>query len=161
MSRKIIGVLAATPETIYATRILDAIGVRCQAYGYDVAVISTLCDISLSQKKYLDGEKNIYNLTNFDRLDGIIVESLSLMDSTTRALIPEIPQMLREKCRKPVVCLGPLLPEYPSFITRNQHILKDITSHVIDVHGCRRLYCLTGPEGEPMPRIAWRASRLR
>ena len=148
MSRKIIGVLAATPETIYATRILDAIGARCQAYGYDVAVISTLCDISLFQKKYLDGEKNIYNLTNFDRLDGVIVDSLSLMDSTTRTLIPEIPQMLREKCRKPVVSLGPLLPEYPSFITHNQHILKDITSHVIDVHGCRKLYCLTGPQGD-------------
>ena len=148
MSRKIIGVLAATPETIYATRILDAIGTRCQAYDYDVAVIATLCDISLSQEKYLAGEENIYNLVNFDRLDGVIVDSLSLMDSVTRTIIPQIPQMLKEKCNKPVVCLGPLLPEYPCFITRNQHILKDITSHVIDAHGCRNLYCLTGPEGD-------------
>lgn len=156
MSRKIIGVLAATPETIYATRILDAICSRCKAYGYDVAVIATLCDISLSHEKYLDGEKNIYNLVNFDRLDGVIVDSLSLMDSHTRALIPQIPQMLKEKCDKPVVCLGPLLPDYPSFITRNQHILKDITSHVIDVHGCKKLYCLTGPEGDAdaMDRLA-------
>lgn len=149
MARKIIGLITAMPETIYATRIIDGICARCHTYNYDVAVIGTLSDISLAQEKYLAGEVNIYNLINFDRLDGVIVDTLSIMDSRTRALIPQIPRMLKEQCTKPVVCLGPLLEEYPTFITRNRHILQEITEHIIDHHHCSSLYFLTGPQGDP------------
>ena len=149
MARKIIGFITATPETVYSTRIIKGICERCAAYDYDVAVIATLSDISLSQKNYLAGEVNIYNLINFDLLDGVIVDTLSLMDSTSRDLIPEIPRLLEEKCRKPIVCLGPLLQKYPSFITCNRHLLQELTEHIIDVHHCRNIYCLTGPKGDP------------
>ena len=148
MARKIIGFMTATPETIYSSRLARGVFARCADYDYDVAVIATLADISLSQKNYLAGEINIYNLINFDILDGVIVDTLSLMDSASRQLIPEIPRLLKEKCRKPIVCLGPLLPEYPTFITRNHHLLKELTEHVIDTHQCRDLYCLTGPKGD-------------
>ena len=149
MSRKIIGFITATPETIYATRIIKGICERCQVYDYDVAVVSMLADCSLSQQNYLTGERNLYNLINFDILDGVIVDTLSLMDSTSRQIIPEIPRLLKEKCQKPVVCLGPLMPEYPTFTTSNRLLLKEITEHVIDAHHCRKLYCLTGPQGDP------------
>lgn len=126
---------------------IEGICQRCHAYDYDVAIISALSSVALAQENYLAGELNIYNLINFDRLDGILLDSPSLMDSRTLKLIPQVMDLLTEKCRKPVVSLGSYLEEYPSFVPSNRRILQELTDHVIDVHQCRDLYFLAGYEG--------------
>ena len=59
MSRKVIGVITAGPENVYARRLIDGVCLRCQHYDYDVAVFSSPIPIGSAQEKYLDGEMNI------------------------------------------------------------------------------------------------------
>ncbi len=147
MARKVIGLITAEPESIYAARIIENVCQRSLAYDYDIAIIAALTNVGLAQENYLAGELNIYNLINFDRLDGILLDSPSLMDSRTLRLIPQVMDLLTEKCNKPVVSLGSHLQEFPSFVPTNRRILQELTEHVIDVHQCRNLYFLAGYEG--------------
>lgn len=149
MSRKVIGLLTAAPESVFATRLIDGLCARCSSYGYDVAVFSSLAPVSFAQEKYLAGEMNIYNLVNFDQLDGVVIDGPSLMDSRTFALPPQITSLLREKCRKPVAAIGYPLEDYPCFTANDRPVFQQITEHVIDQHHCRKLYFLAGQQDNP------------
>ena len=146
MSRKVIGVITAGPENVYARRLIDGVCLRCQHYDYDVAVFSSPIPIGSAQEKYLDGEMNIYSLVNPDQLDGIIIDGPSLMNSLTHSLIDQVQQLLKKCAGKPVVSAGSVVEDYPSFVPSDRHMMQDITQHVIDVHNCRDLYFLGGPE---------------
>jgi len=146
MARKVIGLVTAGPEDVYSKRLIAGVCTRCRLYDYDLAVFGSLVPIGMAQEKYLSGELNIYNLINDDRLDGIIIDGPSLMVSLTHEPIEAIRQLLTERCSKPVVVAGSALDGYPSFVSSDRHVLQDITQHVIDVHHCRELYFLGGPE---------------
>lgn len=144
MSRKVIGLVTAGPENVYSSRLVEGVCMRCRDYDYSVAVFGSLVPLGMAQEKFVAGEKNIYNLINDAHLDGFIFDGPSLMVSTTMELIPEIAQLLKERCHKPVVFAGSLMEGYPSFVPRDRHVIEKITQHVIDVHHCRDLYFLGG-----------------
>lgn len=144
MSRKVIGLVTAGPENVYSSRLVEGVCMRCRDYDYSVAVFGSLVPLGMAQEKFVAGEKNIYNLINDAHLDGFIFDGPSLMVSTTMKLIPEIEQLLKERCHKPVVFAGSLMEGYPSFVPRDRHVIEKITQHVIDVHHCRDLYFLGG-----------------
>lgn len=146
MARKVIGLLSAGPENAYAARLVSGISMRCRDYGYDVAVIATLSALGTAQEKYMEGETNIYHLANFNKLDGLVVDVFSLTDSRTLAVIPQITQMVKA-CPKPVVAVGGVMEDYPAFIPTNRRVFQEVVEHVIEKHGCRRIYFLGGPEG--------------
>src|SRR5690554_1916213 len=75
--RKLIGVLISEVEELYQQKLLRGIITQCYSLNYDVAIFSTFIkDTGLPE--YKRGEKNIYNLVNYDRFDGIIVAPLTL-----------------------------------------------------------------------------------
>lgn len=145
MARKVIGLLSAGPENAYAARLIDGVSMRCRDYDYDVAVVATLSALGIAQEKYMKGEMNIYNLVNFDRLDGLVVDVFSLTDSRTLAVIPEIERIV-QACSKPVVAVGGIMGDFPAFIPTNRRVFQEIVEHVIEKHGCRKLYFLGGQE---------------
>ena len=68
------------------------------------------------------------------------------MNSLTHNLIDQVQQLLKKCAGKPVVVAGSVVEDYPSFVSSDRHMMQDITQHVIDVHNCRGLYFLGGPE---------------
>ncbi len=161
MARKVIGLLSAGPENTYAARLVEGVSMRCRAYGYDVAVFAAMPALGTAQEKYMAGEMNIYSLMNPDKLDGLVVDVFSLTDSGTLQVIPSITKLVNG-FGKPVVAVGGVMGDYPAFIPTNRRVFRELVEHVIEKHGCRRLYYLGGQEGnaETIDRLAGFADAL-
>lgn len=97
--RKLIGVLMANPEAVYQQRVIDGIFAQCRLYDYDVAVFSPLVQVCHYFKPYLRGELNIFELVNFDLLDGIIVPSITLSEDKNYAILDGVMQKIKGKNR--------------------------------------------------------------
>jgi len=143
--RKIIGVLLCEPESVYQQRVLRGIFLQCREYGYDAAVFASLTKPGLRFKDYQEGEENIFELPNFDYLDGVIVPAITFSDD--RKLWDRILNIISEKCTKPVVSLDLPFGDYPVVNTDDRSSFSEITAHIIDVHGCSKIYFLTGKMG--------------
>lgn len=148
--RKLIGLIMANPEAVYQQRILDGVFAACHKYGYNVAVFTPLVQVCHFYKEYLDGELNIFELMNFDNLDGIIVAAISLSENQITWVCEYIGKKLKRECRKPVVSLDLPLEDYPVIYTDDRRAFTKIAAHVMDAHECRRVYFLTGMKGYPV-----------
>ncbi len=148
MGRKLIGVICANPEAIYEQRILDGIFSQCDKYGYNVAVFSPLTQVCHFHTEFLKGELNIFELINFDQLDGIIVATISLVEDQVTFVRDYICEKLENECTKPVVSLDLPLGNYPVICTDDRTAFSNITAHILDVHKCSsdKIYMLTGME---------------
>lgn len=94
--RKKIGLITICPENEYQQRIMTSVFSMCEKYNYDVVVISPLVQVANFFKDYLQGELNIYNIINFDILDGIIITPIPM----TEDRIESVTDMLLEKIKK-------------------------------------------------------------
>lgn len=150
MSRKRIGFVTAFPETPYVQRLLKGIIAQCRKYDYDLAVFCSLASVNSSQKNHLSGELNIYNLINFEKLDGVIVDSISLTDSNTSEIVPGVRSIFHQKCCCPVIAVGDAFEDYPVLYTNDGPVFEEATGHLTDVHGCRDFLFLSGPKGHPV-----------
>ena len=84
--RKIVGLFTAVPESVHVQRVFEGIFTQCQKYGYDVAVFSPMAHLSGGYTVYTVGEVNIWELANFDLLDGIIVDTISLVENNDETI---------------------------------------------------------------------------
>lgn len=148
--RKVIGCIVNRPESEYQSRLLDGLISQCEAYDYDIVVISPLVDVNHYYKDYLEGDQNILHLMNFDYVDAVVVASMPLracdggMESAEK-----VRKLLQKKCRKPVVVLDTPMDNYEVVETDDTIAMEEITDHVLDDHGCDpdKIYFLTGREG--------------
>ncbi|WP_432650303.1 LacI family DNA-binding transcriptional regulator [Huintestinicola sp.] len=143
--RKVIGVLLSEPESIYQQRLLKGIFMQCREYGYDAAVFASLSKPGMFYKDYQEGETNIFELINFDLVDGVIVPPITL--SGDPEVQEHVLRKLQKECRKPVVSLDLPYGDYPVVYTDDRSAFASITAHIIDVHECRNIYFLTGTMG--------------
>lgn len=147
MRRKLIGFIVANPEAVYQQRAMNGLFEQCSRYGYDCAVFATLVQSCHFYREYLNGEVNIFELMNFDRLDGVVVATLTLTEDNTTWVRDVVGKLLKEKCNKPVVSLDMPLEDFPVVYTDDRSAFSVITAHILDVHGCRNIYFLTGLPG--------------
>lgn len=147
-NRKRIGVMITNPEATYQQRIIDGIMIQCARYGYDAVVFSSLVDIWHPQEEYLRSELNIWELANFDRLDGVLITSITMTKGTDRSELEGLCDMIRRKCTKPVIAIDLEAGGYETVYTDDKPAFREITSHILDVHGCDpdRIYFLSGQE---------------
>ena len=138
--RKLIGVIISEVEGIYQNKLLKGIISECYSMDYDVAVFSTLIKDS-GLPEYKNGEKNIFQLINFDVFDGMIVAGITL---AIENLSQEIEQLLLRKCRCPILYIDKSSKYFPSVYTNDRTPMEQVTDHLIDVHGYRRILCLAG-----------------
>lgn len=47
----------------------------------------------------------------------------------------------------PIVCIGPQLPNIPTIITDNSNGMRQLIAHLVEVHGCKNIAFVRGPEG--------------
>ncbi len=119
-------------------------GIQAQAFrlGYDVIVYSGVFNsqTEMVQDEYTKGLENIYALICKSRLDGIL---FPIDNFRNRALIQHIQQLLTQ-IHVPCLVLGEECPPFQSIYPRQQESIRRLTKHLIEAHGCRRLYCITG-----------------
>lgn len=147
--RKVIGVLTANPEGIYQQRIMDGLFAQCHLYDYDVAVFSPLVQVCHYFTPYLKGELNIYELINFDLIDGLIIPPILLSENAEYKKLDKIMEFIGQKTTKPIVLLDYPYKDYPVVTTDDRSSFSEITSHILDVHKCdpEKVYFLTGMKG--------------
>jgi diguanylate cyclase (GGDEF)-like protein len=138
--RKLIGVIISEVEELYQHKLLKGIISECYSLDYDVAIFSTLIkDTGLPEYKI--GEKNIFNLMNFDRFDGIIVAGTTL---AIEHLPEQMERLLLHKCKCPVLYVDQESEHFPSIFTDDRKASEQITNHLIDYHGYKDIFCLAG-----------------
>ncbi|MDO5559930.1 MAG: substrate-binding domain-containing protein [Oscillospiraceae bacterium] len=138
--RPIIGVIFFNLLQDSYTSLISGISSQAEHLGCDVIYY---CLFHTDDKQACEaGADNFYNQIEFDCLDAVI-----FVDSFfwARSLRSQVTQLLHDKCRKPVLCLDS--SENSGFYNigmRNKEAFETITDHLINVHGCRKIYCLTG-----------------
>ena len=90
-----------------------------------------------------NAEYNILNVINFLMLDGIIYLPHTFASAACRKLVY---QFLREKAAVPVVCADAEKTSFISLWYDERQEAGEIVRHLINEHGCRKIYYLTGPE---------------
>lgn len=137
--RPLIAIVAARASEYEQQIMLEAIMSQANKYGMYSAVISNIYNF----REYfasVEVENKIYELIRSDRIDGIIFMSESVSDS-------ELRERLIEEMRNfnvPIVVAG---DEIPGFICVDNDMRSDfrnITRHLVDVHGITDIDVLTG-----------------
>jgi diguanylate cyclase (GGDEF)-like protein len=139
--RKTIGVIISEVEGLYQQKLLKGIISECYSLNYDVVIFSTLIK-NTGLPEYKIGERNIFNLINFERMDGIIVAADTL---AMEYLAEDIEMLLLDKCKCPVLYVDKSSSHYPSVFTNDRNSFELITDHLIEVHSYQNIYCLAGP----------------
>jgi len=150
MSRKMIGVCVAGVNNDTTTRILNKIRTLCNRKNINVLVFTGLMrkeDITGSGAEVqtiIRGESEIYNLVNYDLLDGMIIFPDTLPDFN-------IADSIIEKCKKnsvPFVCINNYSYGFEYEISmQNEDSLCLAVEHLITVHGLTKINFIGGIPG--------------
>ena len=138
--RKKIGIIIGKVYNVLNNEQLRGITQQAFSLGYSTYIF-TLTEEN-QYENYSVGERNLLNMINFDELDGVIVVPHSF--SSVRYAI-YIEDFVYKKCRKPVISVTTDESKFDTIWIDDRRELCEITSHLIEEHGCRKLYCLTGP----------------
>lgn len=139
--RKRIGVIICEAANSYQTALLTGINNKAHSLGYDVLVFATFVKLCFHEN-YEYGEKNIFNLINFDMLDGVLVAGDTLK---LRGLEEELFPRLQKECKCPVVFIDYANNMGFENVTTNDTVsFEEIIDHLIDVHNCRNILFYSG-----------------
>ncbi len=114
---------------------------ECYARGMS-AYVFTLTEENNDEGITL-GEENLFSMINFSRLDGIIF--LPYTFSSTEYW-NYIQRFLQENCPIPIVRVGMEPEPFTSIWFHDRAEIAVLTKHLIEVHGCRDMICLTGQD---------------
>ncbi|MGN0432202.1 MAG: GGDEF domain-containing protein [Lachnospiraceae bacterium] len=138
---KRIGVIICEATGPYQSELIKGINGKAHSMGYDVLFFTTFVKLCFHEN-YEYGEKNIFNLINFDMLDGVIVAGDTLQ---VRGLKESLFPRLQKECRCPVVFIDYSNDMGFENITTNDAVsFEEIVDHLIDVHGCRNILFYSG-----------------
>ncbi|MCR5742877.1 MAG: GGDEF domain-containing protein [Lachnospiraceae bacterium] len=151
MRRKRIALLTSQPYETCQKRLMQGIFRQCQKYDYDAVVIAQFAPACLAYESEFDGEKSIYEMMNFDRFDGIILDSLVLELGGDTRIVDTIRPMLK-RSKTPVVCVNQPIDDYPAVMVDTGVAIERITEHLIGEHGCKNIYMVTGGAQDEVAR---------
>lgn len=142
-SRLLIGIITTNCHTEYQGDILR--GMISQAFksSCDVSVICPLTSFQI-ETKHQYNEKNIFSLILSDVFDGFLYDRNSFHNEKIQKYIDK----LCTSSSKPVMLLD--YNDHNRFETTmadDMDIFEQMTDHLIEVHGCKKIYCLTGTKG--------------
>ncbi len=91
---------------------------------------------------FFNTSKNaLFKLISPDNVDAMILISGS-MGLTTEGTL----NFIKECGGIPIITLGIDLPDIPSIVIDNKIGIKNIVSHLVEIHGCKRIAFIKGPE---------------
>jgi len=139
----LIGFLTESVSGVYQSKIWIGASDTAKKKAYGLVCFAGGSLNASSWDPYEPQRNAIYNLIDTKRLKGLIVSgSLGSFISV---------QEFESFCSKfkdiPLVCIGPETHAYPSVVFDNLSGMKELISHLVIVHKCRRLAFIRGPEG--------------
>ncbi len=146
--RKKIGVITTDIYEAYQRNVVRGIRREAAARDYDVVVFSTFLKAGM-WFGYLAAEQNIYNMIRYESLDGIILMPDHLMEFEGSRRLPEI---LKERCKGPVVVLDYQIEDFPCVMEDGSGQLRPVLEHLYREHGITDIACMTGMEEHPHAR---------
>lgn len=120
-------------------------GLLSQAFAlnYDVVIFSPFMGYDLDTD-YQHAENRVFELANFEQFDAVVYAPCSFTNNAIRKLVEA---HLEERCRIPVIALESDDPRWHSILMDDFHAFECVVDHLIEIHGLRRIYCLTGFQG--------------
>lgn len=119
-------------------------GVHAQAkqLGLDVVILTGVFNsqIELQQDGYIHALENVYTLIGSGDFDGILFASERFRN---QPLIQRIGGYL-QRSSVPCLALGDNGGSITTLHAKQAESICQLTRHLIDVHGCRSLWCITG-----------------
>ncbi|HAG12487.1 MAG TPA: transcriptional regulator [Ruminococcus sp.] len=128
--------------------LLRGIHTEARACGYDVIVYCSVYNsqVEFQQDTYTNGLENIFTLLTVHRLDGVLFAADRFHNQELNAKI----QNILVQRRIPCLVLGEERPPLQTIYPQQQDAMYRMTKHLIAVHGCKKIYCITGfPHNRP------------
>ncbi|MDO5560229.1 MAG: substrate-binding domain-containing protein [Oscillospiraceae bacterium] len=139
----LIGVITNDCYFRYQSEILNGIIAQAFRCSCNIAVISPLNRFYIPSTKQKITEKEIFQLILSDKFNGFIYDRNIFIDPATQTQIDNI----CIKSGKPVMLID--ANEHSHFETipvDDRSSFEFLVDHLIDVHGLRKIYCITGPK---------------
>ena len=143
--RLLIGVICEEPDYERTGDVLE--GVISQAFrsGCDVAVISPLFHMQYDWNSFRVNEKEIFRLALSDRFDGFLYDRRFYNNDN----VAQFADKLLIRSRKPVMMIDGFEHHiFENTAADDRRPFEELVEHMINVHGYRRIYCLTGFEND-------------
>lgn len=140
--RLLIGIICDEPHMPHSSEVIRGIATQAFRCNCDVAVLSSMY-YQHNATPHIKASRDIYNLILAKNFDGFIFDRKYIY---SQELVKQIEKLLVSS-GKPVV----LPDDIPHSIFDNTAFddtdgFETVTSHLITEHGCRKIYCLTGPK---------------
>lgn len=144
MMKKIAVIVSGIDEE-YQSTILKGLHDCAQKHGVRVVHFVAFGGI-LRNARHDAGEYNIYNLCNYEKFDGIVLLTNTISEtSVTGRIVKEIQQF-----DIPVVSIdNDLDVKFYHVGIDNFKAMQDMVRHITDVHKCRKIGYISGPESNP------------
>ncbi len=144
--RKIGVIMPAITESLDASYLED-IYQQVSACGYDTVVFT--CSSNMQKldmpTDYILAEESIYRLAARTELDGLIVAAGKYHNAHVADRILKALRHITIPC----VCTYYENDFFPNVEVPQAESIRNITAHLIEVHGFTKIFCLTGQQGNP------------
>lgn len=144
MAKKLlIGVICSGPQMERTSEVLKGIIAQAFKSNCDIVVLSPLFHMSYEYNNFRTEERFIYRLILSERFDGFIYDCRFFDNNNAR----DFADRLLKKTKKPVM----MVDGYEHSIFENTEAddrrpYEKLIDHLIEEHGYKKIYCLTGPE---------------
>lgn len=142
--RKTICLVTGMPELLHGRRVAKGVFEQCEKYGYNVAVFASMSHLLFFVKDHTDGEKNIYSLPNYSLFDGIILDTITLVEDDTGKVLDTVYTNIKSQTDAPAVCIGIPYKDLEAVSGSNEEILREMCRHIVNVHGKKDILLITG-----------------
>lgn len=142
--RPLIGIIVNEPDRYFLSRSLNIIEKTLFSADMDAAIFTTLLTGGDQANYYAENE--IFNLIDFDVIDGLIVFLNGLNGEKIKK---EIEEMIHSNCPKPVVFIDSTVDGSESVLFDNDEGARLIAEHLVKVHNVKTVDYISGPADSP------------
>ena len=137
--RRLVGIIVSEPDRSFFQASVSTIQKELFAADMDVAIFSTL--LTRSEEIYTDAENAVFDIINYDLIDGLIVYIHTLnCDKIVNKIIDKL-----RNCGKPVVFLEQPAEGFECSPFDNDCGAELLLSHLSQVHNIKNAAYISGP----------------
>ena len=147
---KVIAVCVADMDTDYNSHFLKELTSQCNKYNYKLLIFSAFDSLAKVEKndKHSIGESAIFNLINYDILDGLIIFSSTIASST-------IIHTIIDRARKhnlPVISIDSQIDDCINISFKHDNTVKNIITHLAEKHNYKNIAFIGDLSNESITR---------
>ena len=123
--RKRIALITAVPEDLHGNNIIEGIRIQCEKYDYDFYIFSAMTHLENHMQDYVTGESNIFNLANYEELDGVIIDTVNVFYGQSGSILRKLRESLSAYPKLAVASLELPLEGIPLIPDQNEEVLRE------------------------------------